>query len=201
MTLQAFDYHAFIIELIPMVAEAKAFDAKDRHEGSDAFRAWRYKILDLLTRIQRLRYSVNCDVNVRTFHINSYNAMSEQRQRERFDRDLKDTIVELEHVIAVYEKYGDPNAAKAATSARTAQSVLLPAMPPIPAELPPPDKVTFHWLWKHMSISAWGTLLALILGAFAFGTTVGASPAVQFAIASFGQAKSAATPGAPERKP
>jgi transposase len=31
MTLQAFDYHAFIVELIPMVAEAKAFDAKDRH--------------------------------------------------------------------------------------------------------------------------------------------------------------------------
>jgi hypothetical protein len=46
-------------------------------------------------------------------------------------------------------------------------------------ELEPPEKVTLYWIFKHMSIGGWGTLIGLLAAAYALGASMGAWPLTQ----------------------
>lgn len=172
-----FDYSAFIEELIPLVEQARAFQPMDSHAKSDVFRKWRHEVLDLVTRINRLRYNVNCTIEHRYFVVMGYGSYTERQQREQFDRDLKDTLVELDVVIDRFKKYGDPKAKDLTFGSPLAKEVAPPA--PAPEPLKFPDKVTLHWLFQHLPLSAWVGLAIFVGGTFTFGVTVGNWTTVQ----------------------
>ena len=93
-----FNYAAFIQELAPLIAQAKAFDVRDRRQDGDAFRAWRHKVQDLIVKINRTHMDVNCALGQRQFRVLSYGSVSAKDQLNAFDRDLRDTLVELGRV-------------------------------------------------------------------------------------------------------
>jgi hypothetical protein len=211
-----FDYNAFINELKPLIEQAHEFDADDRHYSSDVFRRWRHEVEDLISRIRRLKYSVNCGLDGRNFYIEGYGSHSDREQRDCFDRSLKDTLVELEVVIDRYTKYGDPKAKPtppvaiagpgSLTPSLTPEpiSTIAPAMQaqaPEPAEPKWPERVTLYWLFKHMPLSAWGTLGALVAGAFSAGLAAGNWPEVKGALARFVAEPASVAVAAPPANP
>lgn len=103
-----YDYKSFIDEIVIYVDEAKQFSSKDKTWDSDAFRKWRHKTKDSIYRIQKLGYSINCDVTSRQFHIFGYGPNSKSQQDKKFEQDLLDTTNELELLIEQFNKYGVP---------------------------------------------------------------------------------------------
>lgn len=116
-----FDYSAFIDELRLLVERAKAFGVNERHRESESFRKWRHEAEDLIGRINRLRYDINCGLPERAFRVMAYGSVSGREQQEAFDKDLSDTLNELELVIARFDRYGDPKN-RPATQAPTPQT-------------------------------------------------------------------------------
>ncbi|WP_157658342.1 DUF4145 domain-containing protein [Burkholderia ubonensis] len=103
-----FDYSAFIGELRALVERGNEFSAGERHRDSESFRRWRHETEDLIHRINRLRYDINCGIGSRAFQVMSYGSVSEREQQMAFDKDFDDTLSELGLVIARFDKYGDP---------------------------------------------------------------------------------------------
>lgn len=180
-----FDYAAFIEDIAPLIAQAKAFGVGDRRQDGDVFRAWRHKVEDLLVKIKRTHVDVSCDLDQRQFRVMSYSSVSAKDQLSAFDRDLRDTLVELDHIVSWYEKYGEPKlrrgsfqqAAKASPEAVVA--VVAPPIKPADPEWPQKEKLTLHWLFTNMPASAWAWLALFVGGAFTLGVTVGNWPSVQ----------------------
>lgn len=188
---KAFNYAAFIEELVPLVEHARKFETKDRHHNSDAFRAWRHKLDDLITNINRLRYDVNCKIAARRFFVATYSSVSAREQQECFERDLKDTLVELDHLIDWYKKYGDPKqdktrAGQGLIEAKLGANPAAALAPPEP-EWPQKEKLTLYWLFKHMPFSAWVAVALFVVGAFTFGITVGNWTSVQTILAKWAE--------------
>lgn len=181
-------YAAFIEELKPLIEQAKAFDFQARKHDSNDFRAWRHKVGDLCTRISRSHMDSDTRLGQRAFMVQSYGSFTARDQAEAFDRDLHDTLVELEHIVEQYGKYGEPKiragyARKAASAAELVAppKVIGPVSPPKVAEpeWPQKEKLTLYWLFKNMPLTAWAVLGGICVTAFSLGTTVGAWPSVQ----------------------
>lgn len=103
-----FDYSAFIDELRALVERGNGFRTDERNCDSESFRRWRHETEDLIHRINRLRYDINCGIGSRAFQVMSYGSVSKQEQQIVFDKDFGDTLSELGLVIARFDKYGDP---------------------------------------------------------------------------------------------
>lgn len=184
-TPKEFNYAAFIEDIVPLIAQAKALCVGDRRPDGDVFRAWRHKVEDLLVKINRTHVDVTCDLSQRQFRVMSYGSVSAKDQLGAFDRDMRDTLVELDHIVSWYEKYGEPKlrrgsfqqAAKAAPEAVVA-GVATP-IKPANLEWPQKEKLTLHWLFTNMPASAWAWLALAVGGAFTLGVTVGNWPSVQ----------------------
>lgn len=218
-----FDYAAFVDELKPLVAEAESFDIADKAHDSAVFRAWRHRVEALIIRISRTHMDVDCDLNQRAFRVMAYGSVGRGDSLRAFERDLRDTLIELHHIIDWHAKYGEPKMRPGAikTAKRVAEAV--PATPPKPAAMPAPEdppkpakptepewpskeKLTLHWLFKHMPASAWGWLVLFVAGAFGAGVTVGNWPSVQKRFETWANepakaaAPAASTPTAPSAK-
>jgi len=171
---KAFDYDAFINDLILLVKRADLFTAQDRTHDSDNFRQWQHEVIDLINRISRQRYRINCYVQHRLFRINGYGSYSPDDQRAQFDRALKDTLNELRLVIENYKRYGDPNIGPATSAADSTRNSVLPIIEGvITEELNWPEGVTLKWLFDKMPANIWWMLLSLlgasIIGSFGAG--------------------------------
>lgn len=179
-----FDYAAFIDELIPLVEQARAFDVKDRQHGGDVFTAWRHKVEHLIIKIGRTHMDAHCDLSQRQFRVMSYSSISAKDQLNAFDRDMRDTLVELDHIIDWYKKYGEPKlrhgAPKQVSKAEPVPAASTPLAPkPVEPEWPREQELTLYWLFKKMPLSAWAWFVLFVGGAFAAGVTVGSWPVVQ----------------------
>jgi hypothetical protein len=186
-----FDYAAFVEELQTIVSIAKGFNEPDRHHDSRLFRQWRHEVEDLIVRVNRLRYDVNTQFRGRSFRAMNSSATFKMDQ-QAFDRDLSDTLGELELVIARFQKYGDPKQDKirpgpgllVVPELRTGlkadseiplapQSNPEPTSKPEPLEWPAKEKATLYWFLKHMPITAWIGLLTVLGAAYTAGLTSG----------------------------
>ena len=179
-------YVAFIDELKPLIEQAKSFDIHDRQHDSDAFRGWRHHVSRLCTRISRSHVDSDTGLDHRQFRVMSYGSVSQKDKTAAFNRDMQDTLVELQHIVDQYQKYGEPktkggHALKAvpvvapATSPTEPGSVAKTSEP----EWPQKEKLTLYWLLKNLPLSAWAVVGALCVGAYSLGTAVGAWPSVQ----------------------
>ncbi len=179
---RAFDYAAFIDELRSLIQQAQDFPPDATGVDSPLFKRWRHEVTDLINRIQRLRYSINCRVGDRLFMIASYGSTPSAETRKKFEEDLVDTLTELDVLVKNFDKYGDPKA-----NARSVVDVTKQLAPhkvelaitektqnatgagAEVAELKWPEKMTAAWLWKHMPLSGY----AVLSGTFLAGVTVG----------------------------
>jgi hypothetical protein len=103
-----FDYAAFVEELRTLIVRGSALRVDERKLDSESFRRWRHETKDLIDRINRLRYDINCSIASRAFQVRSYSSVSAREQQQAFDRDFEDTLSELDLVVSRFDKYGDP---------------------------------------------------------------------------------------------
>lgn len=100
-------YDQFIDALGPLIEEAKSlFDREELDEGQD-FRRWRHQVTDLIQRIQDEGYVVNFSMEGRYFDEPYYMATKQERL-DAYNRDLQDTVNELEAVVTGYRQSGEP---------------------------------------------------------------------------------------------
>lgn len=179
---RAFDYGAFIDDLRPLIRQAQHFPPDVTSVDSQVFKRWRHEITDLINRIQRKRYSINCHIESRLFMISSYGSSTSAEKRKRFEDDLADTLTELDVLVKNFDKYGDPKASAGPVMDSTKQPAphtvevaiaettqnTASAEPGL-AEMKWPEKVTAAWLWKHMPLSAYGVLISAFLAGMAAG--------------------------------
>jgi hypothetical protein len=102
------EYAKFIEELRPLQAEAlNLFDDPALHEAA-RFRKWRHAVTTLISAIEARGYSVDSRISSRLFDIASYGPVTRAERVGRYNRDLQDTINELESIIRFFDKFGDP---------------------------------------------------------------------------------------------
>jgi len=155
----AFDYTAFIGELRELVVRAREFRRNENNLNSESFRRWRHETEELIHRINRLRYDIARAIEGRSFQVMAYGSISAREQEEKFDRDLSDTLAELELVISRFERYGDPKE-KPPARVNVAQAAPVAAGAAIPEPLAAPEKVTIGWLLANVPVT-WYLTLAL----------------------------------------
>jgi hypothetical protein len=147
-------YRNFIKEILPLTEEARSLrDAKLLHEDQ-AFRKWRNSIKQLLQQIVQQDYLISCQIARRSF--GNYDSTYDQLKKS-YQREIDDTINELEFIIDSYKKHGEP--AKGGPSKETTQ-------------LEWPNKITLAWLFKHAPWALWTGFVALLVAAFVLGTQV-----------------------------
>lgn len=112
--------------------------------------------------IEEAGYSVYCSIDTRQFdELGGYSYTPSLYERvEAFNRDLEDTITELETVISRFDKFGDPKA---------------PPQADVPATLKLPEKVTAAWIWNNAPINLWWKLVGVAALIFVTGIAVGQS--------------------------
>ena len=154
------EYTDFIKELRPLREEAHTlFDEKETHQ-SPKFRKWRHKVTTLLTSIEEegQGYSIDCNIRSRDFLVPSYGEVSQSENIAAYNCELQDTVNEIDTIIELFDKYGDPKS-KAGKEENLRQR----------AELEWPPKMTLSWLFKHAPISLWVQFLGALIAAFLFG--------------------------------
>jgi hypothetical protein len=74
------------------------------------FRRWRQELTDLISRVSYRGPPVNCQVSARTFdlHASSDTPSSKEQRLAAYDRDLLDTINEMDTLIKRYSEFGEP---------------------------------------------------------------------------------------------
>lgn len=104
------NYKQFIDELGPLLTEARGLSRLPTLHEDLRFRKWRHQVQDLLRQIKEQGYSVNCSVAHRAFdERGSYTfTPSDQDRLRAYERDLGDTINELQTIIGNYEKFAEP---------------------------------------------------------------------------------------------
>ena len=176
-------YDAFINELKPLIDEVKFFELKDRAWESDRFKVWRHKISSLCHKIDRSHVDSNCGIDLRQFRV-MWSTPSAYGQTEAFDRDMRDTITELEHIVQQYDKFGEPmmknTAAARAMKPAAAVAVVEASIEAVAqSETEWPSHLTMKWLWEHMPASAYAWVGGLVCASFLGGVAVGSWPVLQ----------------------
>lgn len=183
-----FDYRSFVHELSVLHNAFSDPPANHRSFDSPEFRRWRHEFGTLIDQIEVVGYEISCNLSRRQFRVLSmYGSVSQREQRDAFDRDLADTLVEIETIIKRYDKYGDPKAKPAAVlgngiETKNAQPLL------------PPDKVTWNWVREHVPLGwAIGVMLTLVSVSFGAGLGLGQSSLYKYITISAEQTGTTAT--------
>jgi hypothetical protein len=173
-----FTYTAFIEELRPLIQQANSLLDRPEMRECDEFRKWRHEVMDLISRIELQKYNINCQIAYRKFNeLGSYShSPSKIARMATYNRDIRDTITELQTLVTRFDKYGDPKAEMAANPAfeTTQQSAEgLFEKPKIRHQ--PPEKVTPAWLWEHAPVTLWLQGLGIVGASFLVGVSLGQS--------------------------
>lgn len=156
-------YEQFIGALRPLFSEAKMlFNLEERHENAK-FRKWRHQTTDLFDRIEANGYTINSSIPSRNFdNFGTYtDTPSASERMKAYNRDLQDTINEIQTVIDGYENFGDPKPRKSRET--KIESLVWP------------EKMTLHWLWEHSDVSMWWWIGGVLVSVFFLGVSVGNS--------------------------
>nr|BAJ06956.1 hypothetical protein [uncultured bacterium]BAJ06958.1 hypothetical protein [uncultured bacterium] len=151
-------YSEFIDELRPLLDEAHSLFDEDQTHQSPRFRKWRHQLTTTISIIENLGYTVDCDIASRIFQVASYGSVSKNAQMAAYNRELQDTINEMEIIIEYFDKYGDPKiSSQAAASDDRAE------------KLEWPTKMTLSWLFNHAPIKLWLQFGGILITVFLLG--------------------------------
>lgn len=100
-------YSRFIDALEPLIEEGRTlFDREELDEDQD-FRRWRHQVTGLVRRMKDEGYPVDSSMAGRYFDEPYYMATRQERL-DAYNRDLRDTVNELEAIVAGYRQSGEP---------------------------------------------------------------------------------------------
>lgn len=168
-----FPYAVFINELRQLAERGQAlFDKQNRAE--EDFRRWRYEVADLISRIELQKYRINCRIVYRNIdeHGSYTYAPAPTERLAAFNRDLTDTITEINSLVSHFDKHDAPNVVPSTPPARTLFVDPVGTEPPKPH---PPEKITPEWLWRHVTVTLWLQGAVLLAAVFAAGIGLGQS--------------------------
>ncbi len=100
-------YNLFINELRQLITSGEMLYDADKRDLDSKFRLWRLEVTDLIDRINKAGYSVRCSIHARSF--GTHRNATEEYLKEEYNRELQDTLNELNLTIKIYEKYGVPH--------------------------------------------------------------------------------------------
>ncbi|MGB8409276.1 MAG: hypothetical protein WCE58_05135, partial [Gallionella sp.] len=112
----------------------------------------------LISAIEDCGYSIDCSVSSRIFQIFAYGSIEQAEEIARYNRDLQDTVNELETAINLFDKYGDPKGQKQPEAPQRRET-----------ELEWPQKITISWLSKHTPVDLWLKFVGVLIDAFLLG--------------------------------
>jgi hypothetical protein len=167
----AFDYKTFIDELRVLVAQGHNFAPAEKNALEQPFKRWRLEVVAHLDEILKLGYRPSCRIALRHFRQlpSDWGPDRPDMNLKVFERDMSDTLDELEVLINYFDKHGAPLAPHAPKGVAIATPPITPPATESAPPLKPPETVTLHWVWKHTHWSwpvvAGGTLVT----AFAAG--------------------------------
>jgi len=154
-------YKDFIDEIRLYLEKAKVLINAEELNNDQDFRKWRHNLTDLIDRIEILGYQINTSIKLRYFNnIGLYSTLDDKRKA--FNRDIQDTIIELEAIISNFDKFGDP--IKQKSEQKSSES-----------PLNWPQKITLSWLFKHAPLGLWAKVVSFLVIVFILGITVGQS--------------------------
>ncbi|WP_321931839.1 hypothetical protein [Paraburkholderia guartelaensis] len=143
---------AFVEEMRTLIPRAWAFKEGDKAHDSETVRQWRHQLHDYMNRIHRLEYNNECYDTSKRYHIYGDGPIDARQQREQFDKDLTTTLIELQHIVETFVKYGTPDRRKTFGSrAAAAPTEAPPAKPEVSAKLEVPPTITMAWIWNNTS--------------------------------------------------
>ena len=152
-------YQNFVKELSRFVEEAKSLRESKEMHNDDVFRKWRNALDGTLNQIAQADYLLPCPIQIRGRSFGySRRIMTDEDLFSLYQREMDDTINELEFVIDSYKKHGEPQKVRGQKG-----------------ELEYPNKVTLSWLFHHAPIKLWLTIGSLLIAAFLIGAQVGSS--------------------------
>lgn len=153
-------YADVISELGRLAAEAKRLRTHSRMHLDPAFRRWRHEVETCLSQALSAGFEVPGIVRVHTRRFGvSDRIIDDDEQFAMYQREMDDTVIELETIISNYQKFGEPE---------KRNSVDLK-----PREWP--AKITLAWLFHNAPLSLWIWLASALLAVFLLGTQVGQS--------------------------
>jgi len=100
-------YELFICELGRLITSGERLYSADQRDLDPKFRLWRLEVTDLIDRINKAGYSVRCSIRGRSFGTHR-GAATEEYLKEQYNRELQDTLNELNLTKKSYKKFGEP---------------------------------------------------------------------------------------------
>lgn len=166
-----FDYAAFIYELRALRDSYANPPLNHRNRESLTFKEWRHHVSDLIERMGKKGYDINCRISQRQFRVMSSGPTSPHLQQKTFDNAHAETMIELNTIISNFEKYGDPKATPLAQALETLVPLGSAQKEPLKFE----KEATLSWYFKNTPVGTlWkfgGVSLAVISAAFYGGMT------------------------------
>jgi hypothetical protein len=107
-TKKRLTYELFIHELGQLITSGETLYNLDQRDLDPNFRNWRLQVTDLIDRITRIGYSVRCYIRSRSF--GTHRNATEMYLNEEYNRELRDTLNELNLIIKRYDDFGVPKA-------------------------------------------------------------------------------------------
>lgn len=102
-------YKHFIELLKPFLQEAATLFGREKLDEDPRFRKWRHEVTTLIDPIEGHGLSVNSAVRDRHFNGWSYTYTPSNRERlDAYNRDLQDSINELQTIVEHYKQFGEP---------------------------------------------------------------------------------------------
>jgi hypothetical protein len=107
------EYAQFIAGIKALRDEGTQLFGREQLHEDRQFRKWRHELTDLISRISYQGYPINCQVSARSFdqHASPDTHRDKKDRIAAYDRDLLDTINELDTLIKRYSELGAPTAA------------------------------------------------------------------------------------------
>lgn len=153
-------YADVISELGRLVVEAKRLRSHSRMHLDPAFRRWRHELETCLSQAESARFELPGAVRV---HVRSFGASDRIVDNDElfamYQREMDDTVIELETIISTYQRVGEPEKRDA-------------------SDLKPrewPAKITLAWLFHNAPLSLWTWLASALVAVFFVGAQVGQS--------------------------
>jgi hypothetical protein len=153
-------YKEFIAEITRLKDEASRIRNHKRMHEDPSFRRWRLELESVVRQITQAGYELPCPVESAERAYGGYDGSAFDEHKQVFgsyQQEMDDTINELSVIIDSYKKHQEPPQRKS----------------PPQAQVSPPEKVTFAWLWHHVPFTIAGTGIGLLCAAFALGFTAG----------------------------
>lgn len=152
-------YKGFIAKLQRLAEEASRIRTHKRMHMDPAFRTWRTELESLVRQIKEASYQFSFPFNseFRSYGRRIRPLDDEDVLFQRYQREIDDTLIEIQNIIKSYEDFGEPiQIARAAATG-----------------LQHPDRVTLAWLWHHVPWSAWLSAVGVLAAVFGAGVFVG----------------------------